>query len=144
MQSASKGFTLIELLITITIIAILASIAIPSYRDYVTRARLTEARAELSAQRVRVEQYFQDMRTYVGACTPGTVAPPIANTAFWTYACNPAPSATTYTITATGQGAMAGFAFDIDQNNARRTVSVPSDWTAPAGNCWVVKKGGQC
>lgn len=38
----TKGFTLIELLIVIAIISILASITIPSYKHYLTRARFTE------------------------------------------------------------------------------------------------------
>lgn len=38
----TKGFTLIELMIGLAIIAILASIAIPAYQDYLTRARILE------------------------------------------------------------------------------------------------------
>ncbi|AHY57948.1 hypothetical protein DX03_04410 [Stenotrophomonas rhizophila] len=39
----NRGFTLVEIMIVIAIVAILAAIAVPSYQDYVVRARVSEA-----------------------------------------------------------------------------------------------------
>jgi len=136
---------LIELMIAVAIVAILAAIAIPSYTEYVRRGRITEAFAALSGMRVKMEQYFQDNRTYVGACAVGTIAPLPANTANFAYACA-GLGLTTYTITAAGQAGstLAGFQYTLDQSNARTTVmAAPSTWPSnPA--CWVVKRDGSC
>jgi len=60
------GFSLIELMIVVAVIVVIASIAIPSYGDYVRRGRIADATAALSDTRVKLEQFFLDNRTYVG------------------------------------------------------------------------------
>lgn len=140
----ARGFTLIELLIVIAIIGIIAAIAVPQYGDYVTRSKLTEAHATLSEHRVKMEQHFQDNRTYVGACAPGTVAPTPTGR-YFTYACSNL-TATTFTVTATGvagQG-MNGFVFTINQANARATTTVATGWNGAGSTCWVTNKAGGC
>ena len=133
-----KGFTLIELMITVAIIAILAGVAMPAYTDYVIRGKLQEATSGLSAGRVRMEQFYQDNRTYVGGPCPEA-------TANFTYDCaTAAPTATTYLIAVTGKDNLSEFSYSIDQANAKKTVSTYPGWGDANANCWIVKKGGSC
>ena len=140
---SDQGFTLIELMITIAIIGILSAIALPAYNEYLIRGKITEATATLAGHRVKMEQFFQDNRTYVGACAAGTVATEPPTTENFDYSCN-IPNATTYVITATGLGGLIPLALTVDQSNTRSTVAPPPGWTAPAGNCWIRKKSGLC
>lgn len=143
-MSKVRGFTLIEVMITVAIIAILAAIALPSYTEYVMRGRITDAIATLGDQRIKMEQYYQDRRTYVGACAANTVAPLPPNTSNFTYAC-PVLGALTYTVTATGVAgsSMSNFGYTIDQAGAKTTTGVPTGWSN--GACgWVLKKDGSC
>lgn len=141
-----SGFTLIELMVTVAIVAILASIALPSYRDYITRGKISEATAALADMRVKLEQYFQDNRTYVDA--PVCTTPPSIK--YFTLSCSVA-TATAFTANATGNaaGGMGGFVYTVDQDNSQATsitsgsAAAEAGWTGNA-SCWVIRKGGQC
>lgn len=145
-QRLQSGFSLIELMIVVVIAGILAKVALPAYTDYMTQSKLSEAHAQLAALRVKLEQYFLDNRTYIGACATNTVAPLPAATdiKYFTYTC-PTLTATTYTAQATGVSAQGtgGFTFTVDQSNNRATTAVPAGWTANA-SCWITRRGGTC
>lgn len=144
-QRATAGFTLIEVMITVAIVGILAAIALPNYTEYLMRGKLVEGHSQLAGHRVKMEQFFQDNRTYANACDPGSIAAKPADTEHFSFDC--VSDATTYTVTANGKGTVTGFAFTINQSNGKATVvsSPASDkgWTSNAG-CWIRKKPGQC
>lgn len=141
-----NGFTLIELMIVVAIVAILASVAVPAYTDYVRRGKLTQALGTLASMQVKMEQYYQDNRAYYisdtqKACTANTVAPAPSIPEF-SVVCTPQPQ--TYLITITGTGGMSGFAYSLNQQGTKTTTSVPSGWTLPSTSCWAIKKDGTC
>ena len=59
-----QGFTLIEVMITVVIIGILASIAYPSYIDYVVKSGRSEGVAAVMKVANLQEQYYLDNRSY--------------------------------------------------------------------------------
>lgn len=73
MLKKTRGFTLIELMIVIGIIGIIVALGYPSYRDQVMKSRRAEGMGELLELADRLERFYSDQGTYVGA-TLGTAA----------------------------------------------------------------------
>ena len=134
-----KGFSLIELMVVFGIIAILATIGIPAYSEYVKQGKVAEATSTLADLRIKTEQFFQDNRTYVGADVSVCV-PALGVAQYFDYSCVVEP--TTYTIIATGKPShnLSNFEFTINQDNLKT-----SKYDGDVGlNCWLNKKGGTC
>ena len=107
-SSRGRGFTLIEVMIVLVVVAILAAIALPSYRDQLRKSARAEAQAFLTDMASRQQQYLADKRRYAGSVAALNMAAPadvgnVFNIAI-AAAAGPPP---TFVITATASGDQA-------------------------------------
>jgi type IV pilus assembly protein PilE len=146
----NEGFTLLELLVVVAVIGILAAVSMPYYNDYITRGKLAEGTSALADGRIKMEQFFQDNRTYTSATLAANGCPTTlqmaATTTYFSLSCSNL-SATTYTISAVGGNAtntsLTGWTYTINQTNTKGTTAAPTAWQPTGGvpqTCWVVRK----
>jgi type IV pilus assembly protein PilA len=86
-----RGFTLIELMIVVTIVGVLAVLAVVGYRKIVLSSKMTEANGMISAIRIAQEAYKSERGIYadIGAtpCPRSGLEVPIIKTV-WAPTCN--------------------------------------------------------
>ncbi len=137
------GFSLIELMIALAVAAIVAAFALPSYHDHLQRSYLPEASSGLLLTAMRLEQYYQDHRSYLDGVACGVTLPAPRH---FSFSCVPAADGQTFLLTATGiaQDMMSEFALTLDQAGNARTMALPASWGRAPLDCWITKRGSQC
>jgi type IV pilus assembly protein PilE len=138
------GFTLIELMIAVAIVGVLAALAYPSYTQYIRRGKIVEALGELSAVRVRLEQYYQDNRNYGSTATSCGVTLPVEPSFAFTCSWGASATSQSFLVTATGQASngMSGYVYTIDDGNSQKTTQF--EGTAVTATCWIKKQSESC
>jgi type IV pilus assembly protein PilE len=133
-RGKNHGFTLIELVVAVAIVGLLAAIAIPSYQDSVLRSRRKAAAACLIEQATFLERFYTTNLTYAGVALPGGGCTTDL-VAFYGFALNGIPNATTYAITATPTAAQPDAlcgTLGINQAGQKSETG-----TGTANDCWV-------
>ena len=118
------GFSLVELIITIAIIAILASVAVPSYNSHIVKSRRAEATINLTQAYNTYQAYYTNNNAYP---TNNALLPPTST--YYTYTSNVVGS--TYTLTATANASTS------QANDAGCTViTLDQSGKQNPANCW--------
>jgi type IV pilus assembly protein PilE len=135
----NRGFSLIEMLITVLIVGVLLAIVVPTYQQYINKARRTEALAQLQASAQFLQRLLDTNNGayQVGGAAPQlpaelTTSPPNATGSKVNYniiVSTPTPN--TFTLSAVRRGAMSSdacgdFVLDqrgrLSQQNASKTL----------------------
>ena len=134
-----RGMSLMELMIVVAIVALLGTIAVSSYRSQMLRANRVDGTATLLQVQVAQEKFFLQNRRYAADNTELVAVPPAglgiaATTPGGHYTLVlAAPTATTYTITATAAGGQvddlaACLAYTINEQGARTPLNTTGCW----------------
>lgn len=132
MRKTMRGVTLLELMIVVVIVGILAAIAYPSYRQFVERAKRTEAKALLLEIATNQERFYLQNNTYGNMADLQYNEPQITPSEAYSVTIG-ANSANNFTATATYQlgGDEAGkcLTFTIDGRGIKGSTPYTDCWT---------------
>jgi len=138
----SSGFTLVEVMIVIAIVAIGASVAIPYYRDYVERSRLSEAFSTLSMLTTRMESYYLDNRSYFNEDS-GNCGVPSPKGEYFTFECESEGDYYIWTAKASFGDNDYEFQINDEENSMVKKTNVFKSESITK-DCWIIHEDGEC
>ncbi|MBK4738081.1 type IV pilin protein [Noviherbaspirillum pedocola] len=134
-RRAARGFTLIELMIAVVIVGILAAVAWPSYRSYVQRGELAEAKTAMLDIAQTQERYYTNNGSYLAYAEAPAAAP-----SGWTNYTGSSASNFKYKIKVEA-GTIDGSVTTI--TDAYKITATPSNASAPCGTLQLDSTGAK-
>jgi type IV pilus assembly protein PilE len=139
-RAAMRGFSLAELMITVAIVGIIASIAIPSYRSYMLAANRTDAIRALTFAQQELERCYSQNFSYLDVANDCPASATIvANTLHGDYSITiPVWTATTYTLQATAIGGQIADkqCEQMTITNTNQQGSLDNNNNVTTSTCW--------
>ncbi|WP_153109022.1 type IV pilin protein [Propionivibrio limicola] len=145
-QKIQRGFTLIELMVTVVIIGILASIALPNYTEFMRKSRRSDGKAALLSISQALERYYTENSTYSAPALSSTssIGNTVSSEEFYTLAfdadptsatvcgstANTNPSSSSYRICATPTGVQSS------DSCGKLSLSSTGVKTGTGTDCW--------
>jgi type IV pilus assembly protein PilE len=130
-----RGMSLIELMVVVAIVALLATIAVPSYRQFLLKSHRAEAKAALLNLAAAQEKFYLQNNTYTDDLTtapPGGLGlPATTENGHFTVAIAAGANAAGFTATATAAGGQAQ-----DTHCATFTINQAGARGATSSDCW--------
>ena len=136
-RTRAGGFTLMELMIAVAVVGILASVAVPSYREHVAASRRTDAKAALLAIAQLMERNYTERGTYASV-TLGTtgIYPATSPQGYYTLSIA-SQDADGFSLLATRASTQTGDKcgnYTYNQAGAKGVASASTGYTA--AKCW--------
>ena len=130
-MKSHKGFTLIELMVVIALVAILVSVALPTYQNQVLKGNRAVAKGKLLDLVARQEQFFADNKVYSNTLDAflglGTTTAGVDDNYNWVATAS-ADSIYTFSVTTAAIGGVANMSFTL-------TATPVNKQTRDAGSC---------
>lgn len=116
----TEGFTLLEVIVVMVIIAIIAGIAIPSYLNYIDRAKVRVAQSDMLSLAAVVENTRQRTLSYPTGDGVEQFSSWHPSSKSHDFAFDYASDGTTYSITGTADsGRISGCTLTLEEDNTR-------------------------
>ncbi|QYK03305.1 prepilin-type N-terminal cleavage/methylation domain-containing protein [Shewanella psychrotolerans] len=122
-MSKVAGFTLVELMVVVAIVAILASIALPSYQHFIITSRARAASTDLVGLSMEMESIYKNQLAYpandagTAATTNSFTGWAPSETTYFNYTI--ASNSNTYELKAEGVKTLSGCVLTLNKKNQR-------------------------